>query len=395
MFSSRLLRMLTAVLCLLSLGVTAAAAEVDSGSAYCFSPVDFSSDDQPEGICITALPENRTGTLMLGSRVLRSGDILTMDQVAQMTFSPLSTPVDQTAKLEYLPIFADRVAEPAAMTIHIRGKADKAPVAEDSTTETYKNLSGTGTLKARDPEEQPLTFTLIRQPKRGTVTLEENGSFTYTPKKNKVGVDSFTYTATDPAGNVSREATVTVTILKPSDAVQYTDTVGRDCRFTAEWMRHTGIFTGEALAQQPCFQPDRLVNRGEFITMLVKTLDIPVDEYLTYTGYSDTVPVWVQPYLAAAIRAGVTAGLPYGDIFSSDTAITGAEVSVLLQNALDLTGSQETVTDDLIPVWAADSLSAVQANGFVLDAQCPVTREQASLILYQASGLMTAQDTLI
>ena len=45
----------------------------------------------------------------------------------------------------------------------------------------------------------------------------------------------FTYTATDPAGNVSREATVTVDILKPTDARQYTDTVGQECRFAAEW----------------------------------------------------------------------------------------------------------------------------------------------------------------
>lgn len=388
-------RILTAVVCLLALAGHVTAAEVDCDSRYCFSPVDFSGDAQPEGICITALPESCAGTLMLGSRVLQPGDILTMDQAAQMTFSPLKTPEDQTASLEYLPIFADRVEEPAQMTIHIRGKADKAPVAEDSTAETYKNLAGTGKLKVQDPEEQALTYTLVRQPKRGTVTIDADGTFTYTPKKNKVGVDSFTYTAADPAGNVSREATVTVTILKPSDAAQYTDTVGRDCRFTAEWMRHTGIFTGETLAQQPCFQPDRLVNRGEFVTMLVKTLDIPTDEYLTYTGYSDKVPVWLQPYLAAAIRAGVTAGLPYGDTFAADTAITGAEVSVLLQNALNLASAQEAAVSEPVPVWAADSLSAARSSGFALDAGSPLTREQAAQILYQASKLAQASDTLV
>ena len=65
-----------------------------------------------------------------------------------------------------------------------------------------------------------------------------DGSFIYTPKKNKVGVDSFTYTATDASGKVSREATVTIQILKPTDARQYTDTVGLDCRFEAEWLKN-------------------------------------------------------------------------------------------------------------------------------------------------------------
>ena len=54
MFSSRLLRMAAAVLCVFSLAATVAAAEVDCDSIYCFSSGDFA--DGPEGICITALP---------------------------------------------------------------------------------------------------------------------------------------------------------------------------------------------------------------------------------------------------------------------------------------------------------------------------------------------------
>ena len=61
-------RILTAVVCLLALAGHVTAAEVDCDSHYCFSPVDFSGDAQPEGICITALPESCAGTLMLGSR---------------------------------------------------------------------------------------------------------------------------------------------------------------------------------------------------------------------------------------------------------------------------------------------------------------------------------------
>ena len=75
-------------------------------------------------------------------------------------------------------------------------------------------------------------------------------------------------------------------------------------------MRHTGIFVGETVAEQTCFSPEREVTRGEFVTMLVKALDVPVDEGLTYTSCTDEIPEWLQPYLAAAMRAGFTAGLP-------------------------------------------------------------------------------------
>ena len=147
-----------------------------------------------------------------------------------------------------------------------------------------------------------MTYTLIRQPKRGTLELHEDGTFTYTPKKNKVGVDSFTYTATDPAGNISREATVTVRILKPSEAAQYTDPANADCRFEAEWLRSTGIFAGETVNGQLCFSPDESVSRGQFLAMLMEVLEMPVDHSVEQTGFLDESPLWLKPYVAAAVQ---------------------------------------------------------------------------------------------
>lgn len=390
MFRNRMLAMLMALLLAGGAVGIASAAEVESGSVYCFSAGDFSPEENLTGICITDLPESSVGTILLGTRVLREGDILTTDQVAQMTFSPLLTEQDASAQVGYLPIYADRVDPSAAMTIAIRGKEDKAPVAEDMAVETYKNLPNTTKLKVSDPEGQAMAFTITRQPRRGTVTIGEDGSFTYTPKKNKVGVDSFTYTATDPAGKVSREATVTITILKPTDATQYTDTIGKSCRFAAEWMKHTGIFVGESVAENPCFSPEKPVTRGEFVTMLVKALEITPEEEITHTGYTDEIPLWLQPYLAAAVRSGLTAGLPEQETFGADMPITGAEAAVMLQNALDLT--VETVAaDSESPDWAATALSALEDNGITLDAG-ELTRGQAAEVLYQTAKLQAAED---
>jgi len=372
MFSKRLFCLLLSLCALLGTAGRVAAAEVESGTSYCFSPADFSQEENLTGICITDLPKAE-GVLCLGTRILQPGDILTAEQISQMTFSPVGTEEDREVAVGYLPIYKNHVAEESQMTLSILGKEDKAPVAEDTALETYKNLPATGKLKVSDPEGKALTYTVTRQPKRGTVEIKEDGSFTYTPKKNKVGVDSFVYTATDPAGKVSREATVTITILKPSDRMQYQDTIGQDCRFAAEWMRHTGIFVGENLAEKSCFGPDKEVTRGEFVTMLVKTLDIPVEEGLVYTGYTDEVPTWLQPYLAAAVRSGLTAGLENPEVFGAGEIITTAEAAVMVANGLDL---QEVFS----------------GNG-----EEPVTRAMAAQILYRTAQELENQklDTIV
>ncbi len=342
--------------CLLALPV--AAAEVESGSAYCFRAGDF-SEEELRGVCITGLPAQEMGVVCLGDRVIRPGDILPAAQLEQLNFKPNGRESDAEATLSYLPVFSDGVGEETSLTISIRGRENDPPVAEDHAAETYKNLPLEGKLKVKDPEEETMTFQIVRQPKRGTVEIREDGSFTYTPKKNKVGIDSFVYTATDESGKVSREATVTITIVKPTDAGQYRDTVGYDCRFAAEWMKNTGIFVGEKLDGNACFQPDRSVSRGEFLTMLVRTLEIPAED--AEMTWDEEVPKWLQPYLTAALRAGLTAGLPQDGY---DAPITGSEAAAMIQNALDM---------DVAEVFAF--------------GEGELTRADAALALYQTARL--------
>ena len=391
MIRMRIAGLILALACVVGLCIGAGALEVDSDTTYCFSSGDFSENEDFVGICITGLPDAAAGTAMLGSRVLRPGDILTADQLDQVTFMPLATQSDREAVMTFLPIYEDRVEKETSMVISIRGKEDKAPVAEDLALETYKNLPNSGTLKVTDPEGQTLTYTVVRQPKRGQVTVNADGTFQYTPKKNKVGVDSFVFTATDPAGNVSREATVTIRIMKPADKNQYTDTVGSDCRFAAEWMKNTGLFVGERIGGEYCFHENKTVTRGEFLAMALKVLGIPVDADAAYTGYTDEVPGWLKPYLAAALRSGLTAGLPSAEsgIFGADEAVTGAEAAVILQNAMDLavkTGST-AAKDDSVPSWAEDAMMAMADNGVLISAGETLTRGQTALLLYQISQM--------
>src|SRR6185369_13802690 len=54
-------------------------------------------------------------------------------------------------------------------------------------------------------------------PASGSLTLNANGSFTYTPNANFNGTDSFTYRANDGTVN-SNAATVTITVNAVNDA---------------------------------------------------------------------------------------------------------------------------------------------------------------------------------
>ena len=65
-----------------------------------------------------------------------------------------------------------------------------------------------------DAENDPLTAILDNSPVNGSLTLNSDGSFTYTPNTDFAGSDSFTYHANDGATD-SNIATVSITIHPP------------------------------------------------------------------------------------------------------------------------------------------------------------------------------------
>jgi VCBS repeat-containing protein len=61
-----------------------------------------------------------------------------------------------------------------------------------------------------DSDGNSLTATLVSGPKNGRISLNADGSFTYTPNRKFTGTDSFTYKASD--GSSSDAATVTINV---------------------------------------------------------------------------------------------------------------------------------------------------------------------------------------
>ena len=83
--------------------------------------------------------------------------------------------------------------------------------------------AGSGVLKNDDdPDNGPLPLIArnASDPAHGSVTLNSDGSFTYTPDADYNGADTFTYEAFD--GAAASTATVTVTITAVNDAPSFT-----------------------------------------------------------------------------------------------------------------------------------------------------------------------------
>jgi hypothetical protein len=75
-----------------------------------------------------------------------------------------------------------------------------------------RNLAFNGQLRAVDPEGGPLTFEAVTQPTSGTLTVQPNGSFVYTPTPNFLGRDQFIARVTDPTG-LSSSDTITINVV--------------------------------------------------------------------------------------------------------------------------------------------------------------------------------------
>ena len=58
-----------------------------------------------------------------------------------------------------------------------------------------------------DPEKGPLTYSTVPviTPTHGTVTINPNGTFTYTPTPGYIGTDTFTYQVCDELNSVLRQ----------------------------------------------------------------------------------------------------------------------------------------------------------------------------------------------
>lgn len=109
----------------------------------------------------------------------------------------------------------------ATVTIAVT-RTNTAPIVLNDVFETNEDVvlsvAAPGVLQNdSDAEGDVLTVTAVDQPAHGVLTLNADGSFTYTPNLNFSGADSFTYTAND-GSLTSVLATVNITVVATNHA---------------------------------------------------------------------------------------------------------------------------------------------------------------------------------
>ncbi|WP_411056231.1 tandem-95 repeat protein, partial [Vibrio parahaemolyticus] len=130
--------------------------------------------------------------------------------------------------------------------------ADKATVVED--TPTIIKVLGNDTFEGYD---QVVSLDTNNGPANGTVSVNPDGSVTYTPNDNYHGADSFTYIVT--SGGVSESTTVNVDVTPVNDAPMAKDdiaTTQEDTAVTIDVLSNDSDMDGDKLSIQSASVPE-------------------------------------------------------------------------------------------------------------------------------------------
>ena len=367
-----------------------------------------------DGIVIITLPDEKLGTLCIGKRGLLRGEGVAVENLGELRFVPAEK-VDKellkTASFEFTPVYADGSAGNVLLySFSDKIRANNTPIAENLAIETFANVTVTGQFSGIDPDADRLTYSLVTEPKHGTVLFDANGDghFTYIPLSDKNGTDSFTYMTTDDSGAVSVPAKVTIDIQKQTTDLTYADMDGRDSHYAALRLSENSVFTGKTIGNCTYFEPDTLVTRAEFIAMTVAMMDeeLPEDTDLASAFLDDMdIPTWAKPFADVAVSAGFVQGSGNeGErMLRAGDPVTRAEAAVILSGALSLDdASVVRVYDDeaLIPDWAKQAMMNLDDLGIMpalsdadMSPDTVLTRGDAAMLLCRAMEYARPQET--
>ncbi len=238
------------------------------------------------------------------------------------------------------------------------GGSNTAPVAKNDAVTTSEDKAVVIAVLANDSDADgdKLAAAIASNPANGTVVLNADGTFTYTPKANFNGTDSFTYTVSDGKGG-SATGTATVTVSPVNDAPvakadTATTTAGKAVVIAV--LANDSDIDGDSLAPSVPTQP---VNG---------TVTVNADGTLTYTpkaGFTGTESFnyTVSDGKGGTATAGVTvtvSGTNAAPVATDDTATTAEDKPVIIAV---LTNDKDANGDKL-----AAAIAAQPTNGTVI-----------------------------
>ena len=261
-------------------------------------PVTFTVNDgnggtDSESITITVNNTNRAPVLAaIGNKNINENELLTFNVTASdadndsVTISSSELPAGATFDgllFRWTPDFSQAgnygvtfTASDGTLSVSetitiLVGNVNQPPKAQDAGAVTDEDKAVVITLVASDPDNDPLTYSLVVPPGNGEAQLQGNTA-TYTPKADYNGTDSFTFKVSDGQLD-SNIATVSISIAPVNDApvlaaignkivnendilafsLSATDTEGDALTYTASGLPAGATLSGQTFSWRPTY----------------------------------------------------------------------------------------------------------------------------------------------
>ncbi|ELB2776637.1 tandem-95 repeat protein, partial [Vibrio parahaemolyticus] len=292
--------------------------------------------------------------------------------------------------------------------------ADKATVVED--TPTIIKVLGNDTFEGDD---QVVSLDTNNGPANGTVSVNPDGSVTYTPNDNYHGTDSFTYIVT--SGGVSESTTVSVDVTPVNDAPVAKDdiaTTQEDTAVTIDVLPNDSDVDGDKLSIESASVPKE---QGTVEVVNGKLVFTPAENFngdaeITYTVTDGQltdeakVTVTVNPVNdAPTIKVDAVEGITENAV-STDTLVATLEVAdtdtpedqltVSLDNNSNgyfvLVGNEVKLTQAGVDAVNNDELNLkdLTISASVSDGVNPTASDSDSLIVNRVNDAPTVENAI-
>ncbi|MCR9548412.1 tandem-95 repeat protein [Vibrio antiquarius] len=293
-------------------------------------------------------------------------------------------------------------------------EADSADVVED--TPTIINVLGNDTFEGDD---KVVSLDTNNGPANGTVSVNPDGSVTYTPNDNYHGADSFTYIVT--SGGVSESTTVNVDVTPVNDApVATNDTAitDEDTPVTIDVLPNDTDIDGDTLSIESASVPE---TQGKVEIVDGKLVFTPAENFngdaeITYTITDGVltdqakVTVTVNPVNdAPTIKVDAVESITE-DAVSTDTVVATLtvrdtdtpedELTVLLENNSNgyfvLVGNEVKLTQEGVDAVNNDELDLkdLTISASVSDGVNPTANDSDSLVVNRVNDAPTVDNVI-
>ena len=376
-----------------------------AGASIPFSKEDFLRAinlKDIEDITISSLPAPEDGELLYMGNAVKVGQVIDADTVSSLEFIPAASHVTCSE----FSFFAEDSLYDVTGMIYVLDSRNTAPTIRDISVgkyvSAYTDVSYKGHLSGYDPDGDEIEYMIVDYPKNGILLLNsKHGEYEYHPRSGFTGKDSFRYVLIDQYGAYSAAETVVISVDSVTDDEKYVDMDDSTAYVEAITLARDGLLGGREVGGKLMFLPKEAMTRGEFISIILRSCDVELNETTLRTVFEDDSDI--HPSFKASVAAAYELGYidpvfengkmylrPYDNISVAECAsIINRILSIDTDISIPVSSVIEGCPEDAyMAVNSLCSVSILPHSDGVLDASEALTREYAAKIIYNVKTFL-------